>query len=105
MSSGSRWKLPSGLAVRTSEMYIVYILQSDKDRSYYIGSTEDIKKRLLEHNKGYSKYTKNKRPWRLAYGEEYATLSESRKREYYLKSLKSKKAIEKLIKTAPSSSG
>lgn len=85
-------------------MYFTYILQSEKDKSYYIGSTNDIEKRVIKHNKGYSQYTKSKRPWKLVHKEEYNTLSEARKRESYLKSLKSKIAIEKLI-TAPSSSG
>lgn len=85
-------------------MYFAYILQSDKDGSFYIGSTDNIEKRIIKHNKGYSKYTKSKRPWRMVYREEFKTLSKARKRESYLKSLKSKIAIEKLI-TAPSSSG
>lgn len=80
-------------------MLVAYILQSDKDGSYYIGSTENVDKRLIKHNKGYSRYTKSKRPWKLIYKEEYQTLSEAKKREYYLKSLKSKIAIEKLIKS------
>lgn len=82
-------------------MFFVYILQSEKDNGYYIGSTGDIDKRIEKHNKGQSKYTKSKRPWKLKYTEEYRTLSEARKREYYLKSLKSKIAIEKLLKLGP----
>ena len=75
----------------------MYILQSEKDKSYYVGSTDNLEKRVEKHNKGYSRYTKPKRPWRLAYKEEFQTLSEARKREYYLKNLKSKIALEKLI--------
>jgi len=55
---------------------------------------------LIKHNKGYSRYTKSKRPWRLAHKEDYKTLSEAKKREHYIKSLKSKIAIEKLIRRA-----
>ena len=86
-------------------MFKVYVLQSEKDGSYYIGSTGDLNKRLIKHNKGYSTYTKNKRPWQLAYEETHNTLSEARRREFYIKSLKSRIAIEKLINLAPSSSG
>ena len=81
-------------------MIATYILQSHKDASYYIGSTEDLDVRVAKHNKGYSRYTKLKRPWKLVYREEYRTLSEAKKREYYLKSLKSKIVIEKIIKGA-----
>lgn len=82
-------------------MFVAYILKSEKDGSYYIGSTENIESRIIKHNNGYSKYTKAKRPWKLVYNEKYTTLSEARKREYYLKSLKSKIAIEKLIINGP----
>ena len=79
-------------------MYAMYILRSLKDGSYYIGSTNDVEKRLKRHNSGGSKYTKSKRPFELVYKEAFKTLSEARKREYYLKSLKSRVVIEKLIK-------
>ncbi|MEK7572802.1 MAG: GIY-YIG nuclease family protein [Patescibacteria group bacterium] len=78
-------------------MFSVYILQSQKNGKYYIGSTSDIDKRLIVHNKGYSVYTKRNGSFKLVYKEDYQTLSEARRREYYLKSLKSSKAIEKLI--------
>ena len=40
--------------------YYVYILQSEKDGTYYIGSTQDLDERLKRHNEGRSKYTKTK---------------------------------------------
>ncbi len=79
-------------------MYFTYVLKSEIDGSYYIGSTNNIENRLKRHNKGRSRYTKSKIPYILVYKEKYNTLSEAKKREYYLKSLKSKIAIEKLIK-------
>lgn len=79
-------------------MFTAYVLQSQKDRKYYIGSTDDLDKRLIKHNKGYSRYTKNKGPFKIVYKEEFKTRSEAKKREYYLKSLKSRIAIEKLMK-------
>lgn len=86
-------------------MYTTYILQSEKNGSYYIGSTENIDKRIEKHNKGYSRYTKSKRPLKIVYQEQYLAGSEAKKREYYLKSLKNRKALEQIIKMAPSSSG
>lgn len=83
-------------------MFTTYILQSQKDGSYYIGSADDFEQRLIRHNKGYSAYTKNKGPFEVIYKEEYNTRSEAKKREYYLKSLKSRIAIENLIKDAAS---
>lgn len=48
-------------------MYFVYILQSLKDGSYYTGSTEDVEKRLDEHNSGVSKYSSTKCPFKLVW--------------------------------------
>jgi len=78
-------------------MYFVYVLQSIKDNSYYIGYTKNIKDRLNEHNFGRTGYTKLKRPWELIYKEEYKTEKEAINRERYLKRLKSKIALEKII--------
>ncbi|MBI4100175.1 GIY-YIG nuclease family protein [Candidatus Microgenomates bacterium] len=81
-------------------MFTTYILQSERDRGYYIGSTDNIEKRIIQHNRGYSRYTKNRGPFKLIYQETYSSRSEAKKREYYLKSLKSRIAIEKLINAA-----
>lgn len=81
-------------------MNTMYILQSEKSGRYYIGSTDDLIKRLIRHNKGYSRYTKDRGPFRLVYKEDFETRSEAKKREYYMKSLKSRIAIEKLIRNA-----
>jgi len=78
-------------------MFFVYILQSISDKSYYIGCTENLKKRFTEHNKGLSKYTRNKRPWEVLYFERFSLLSQARKREKQIKSWKKRSAIEKLI--------
>ncbi len=81
-------------------MFTMYIIQSLTKGMYYIGSTDNLEKRLVKHNKGYSRYTKGKGSFKLVYKEEFARRSEAKKREYYLKSLKSRKALEKLIKAA-----
>ena len=81
-------------------IFTTYVLQSEKSKRYYIGSTDHIEARLIQHNKGYSRYTKGKGPFNLVYSEQYSTRSEAKKREYYLKSLKSRIAIAKLIKGA-----
>ncbi|MDX1762156.1 MAG: GIY-YIG nuclease family protein [Christiangramia sp.] len=50
-------------------MYFVYILQSLKDQTFYIGQTEDLQKRLNLHNEGQSRYTSKKVPWKIVYFE------------------------------------
>ncbi|MFH1192845.1 MAG: GIY-YIG nuclease family protein [Candidatus Jorgensenbacteria bacterium] len=77
--------------------HIFYILQSLKSNRYYLGSTEDIEKRLAKHNKGEVKSTKAYRPWKVVYVESFATRQEARRRELQIKSWKKREAIERLI--------
>lgn len=67
-------------------MYYAYILKSKKDSSYYYGHTDDLKKRVLEHNSGYSKYTSSKRPYMLVW---YGAFLSKEKAIYFEKYLKS----------------
>ncbi|MBN1906536.1 MAG: GIY-YIG nuclease family protein [Deltaproteobacteria bacterium] len=70
--------------------YYVYILQSELDGTYYVGSTRNIEDRLERHNQGRSLYTKTKRPWKLVYSEEYSDRASACNREKYIKIRKSK---------------
>lgn len=54
-------------------MYYVYIIQSEKDFSYYKGMTTEVILRLKQHNEGGSKYTSLKLPWKLVYVEKFST--------------------------------
>ncbi len=66
-------------------MYYVYVLQSKKDRSLYIGYTNDLKRRFEEHNKKLSRSTKFKTPFQLVYYEAYQSRADARYREDNLK--------------------
>ena len=63
----------------------VYIIQSEQDQTYYKGFTENIVKRLEQHNNGESKNTSRKIPWRLVYLEELPTKREALIREKQIK--------------------
>jgi len=78
-------------------MYKLYIIQSLIDDSYYIGQTNNLEDRIKRHNLGRSNYTKNKKPWKLVYPEEFNTRSEVIKREKKIKQKKRKTYIEWLI--------
>jgi len=80
--------------------FYVYIIQSEVDGTYYIGSTQDIDERLERHNQGRSKYTKTKRPWKLVYSEEHPTRPVAIKREKEIKSRKKKIYIDTLVRTS-----
>lgn len=75
----------------------VYILQT-KDDHYYVGSTNDIKRRLLEHRSGKATYLRNLLPIRLLFNQEYDDIKLARKIEYKLKKFKNRKIIENIIK-------
>ena len=77
-------------------MYYVYILKLS-DESYYIGSTNDLGKRKIEHDRGRVFSTKNRLPCVLVYTEQYQNRSDAQTREYQIKKWKSRKAIERLI--------
>lgn len=79
-------------------MFYVYILKSNKSGKFYVGCTDDLNRRLKEHNSGKSRYTRNKGPWSVEYREEFVALKEARKREKQIKSWKKRKAIENLIR-------
>ena len=76
----------------------VYIIQSQKDGSYYVGSTQDLKERIGRHNQGRSTYTRSKCPWELVYYEEHADRSSAIKREREIKRHKRKSYIVDLIR-------
>ena len=66
-------------------LFIVYIIQSLKDGSFYIWYSSNIEERLKKHNEGKSRYTSKKIPWKLVYTEEFSSKSEAIKREKFLK--------------------
>jgi putative endonuclease len=78
-------------------MFYVYVLRSQKTEKFYIGQTQDISNRVLEHNNGKTISTRSGRPWVLVHTEVFATRSDAIKRERELKSKKSHQAIEILI--------
>ena len=79
-------------------MYHVYLITSQQDKSVYIGFTENLKKRIEEHNSGKTKSIKHKKPFKLKYFETYCNKTIARKREIELKnnSFKKKELLERL---------
>jgi len=75
----------------------VYILLCN-NRRYYVSSTNDLDRRLEEHQNGYVNSTKNILPLKLAFFQNCHNLVEGRKLEYSIKQKKNKIIIEKIIK-------
>lgn len=74
--------------------YFVYILYSAEYRKTYVGITNDLERRLKQHNSGYHLYTKRYMPWAVIYKEEVNDRIEARKREKYFKAASGRKWIK-----------
>jgi len=77
--------------------HFVYILQSKKDNKYYIGETADVAARLLFHNSGRQRSTRNRIPFIIILVEEFETRVEALQREKQIKSWKGGNAFKALI--------
>jgi len=79
-------------------MHYVYILQSLKNKKLYIGYTNNLKKRLQEHNSGKSLATKPHRPYKLIFYEAFLDKKDAKVREKYLKSGWGTRSVKKMLK-------
>ena len=75
----------------------MYILKNETTGHYYIGSTNDLDRRIRQHKTGKTRTTNRLKTFTLVYKEEFDTIQEARLREREIKSYKSKKYIEWLI--------
>lgn len=89
--------LPAGRQARKdSKVYSVYAIKS-KNRNYvYVGLTDNIDRRFLQHNTGREKTTRAYAPFKLIYTQEFATRVEARRKEKVLKSGYGKEFLKSL---------
>ena len=82
-------------------MYYIYILFSSRSNKFYIGSTDDLERRLKHHNAGSTPSTKSGAPnWKICYTETFTDKVDALKRELELKKKKSKNYLKWLIQKA-----
>lgn len=80
---------------------MLYILQSLRTGSFYVGATENLSVRLEQHNapgKNPSRWTRTGGPWKLVFSQEFGTSADTLRAERFIKRMKSRKFIEKLIR-------
>jgi len=80
-------------------VYYTYVLQSEKDKKFYVGYTKDLKLRFEQHKKGLVESTKNRRPLDLVYYEACPNQSDATNREKYLKSYHGRMFLHKRLKS------
>lgn len=78
-------------------MWKVYILKCQRTGLLYSGITQNLERRVKEHNAGKSKFTSGHVPWKLIYQEACSSNEEARTREKYLKSAAGKKFLIKKL--------
>ena len=67
-------------------MYYTYVLISEKNKRLYVGSTDNLKRRVEEHNKGVGgEYTSNNRPFKLLFYEAFISKLDAQKQEKFYK--------------------
>ena len=79
-------------------MWYVYVLYSVSSGKTYVGYSNDLERRLFEHNVSESKgFTLRYRPWLLIYKEAYETEREAMRRERFLKSGRGREQVKSII--------
>ena len=79
-------------------MFYIYVLQSLKDYNFYVGYTNDLRKRKIQHDKGLVASTKSRRPFLLVYYEACLNQQDASHREKYLKSSWGKRYLKARMK-------
>ncbi len=80
-----------------NNMWSVYIIKSLVSKKYYIGCTNNLKRRLTEHNNGHNVSTTKDKPWELVHFEKFNNQQEAYYREKVIKSYKGGNAFKKLL--------
>src|SRR5260370_16583482 len=70
-------------------MCFLYILQSESSGRFYVGSTDDLDRRLSEHLRGHTPSTRGRGPWKLVYTEPFGTLTQESQRPTSMRVLSS----------------
>ena len=80
-------------------MYFVYIIYSDKLNRYYVGTTDDVERRLSEHNHDFYKnsFTSKGIPWDLKLSYKTPSSQKAYDLERFIKKMKSRVFIEKIL--------
>jgi len=76
----------------------VYVLRSKKDNFNYVGCTNNLKRRLVEHNNGKVFSTRDRRPFILIYAEYYLNQQDAFAREKFLKTGWGKNYLKRALK-------
>jgi putative endonuclease len=77
-------------------MFYVYLIESQG--KFYVGFTSDLEKRLQEHNRGKSFYTKSNSNWVIIFYEAFIDKADAKRREQYFKTTPGRKALKMMLR-------
>jgi putative endonuclease len=78
-------------------MYYVYILLNEAKTRTYTGVTDDVNKRLADHNAGRIQSSQPYRPYKVVHIESFETLKEARQKEKYYKSTTGRRRLKDML--------
>ena len=79
----------------TTMIYLTYVLRSNKDYKRYIGSTNNLNRRIAEHNAGKVISTRRRKPMELIFLKKFATRKEAETYEKFLKTGKGREWLDR----------
>ena len=79
-------------------MHYTYVLKSLKDKKLYIGRSDDLRRRINEHQRGKVDATKHRMPIELIFYEAFRNKTDAIRRENYFKATKGKRALTIMLK-------
>lgn len=90
--------MPGSENSATIMFFYVYVLESLKNKRLYKGYTNDLRKRLKEHNCGLNFSTKPYMPWKIIHYEAYLNEKDANRREKYLKTSQGSRLLKRMLK-------
>ena len=79
-------------------MFCTYIIESEKNGIWYYGHSENVERRLMDHNMGRNKSTKNKGPWKIIFKRDFDSKILASRFELQLKRMKNKEFVRGAFK-------
>jgi len=78
-------------------MYYVYVLENGTER--YIGRTNNLRRRVRQHNAGKNFSTKSPTHWKLIYYEAHLAFKDAKRREAYFKGSVGRRSLNRMLKS------
>ncbi|MEK7479030.1 MAG: GIY-YIG nuclease family protein [Patescibacteria group bacterium] len=90
--------MPSSENSTAIMFHYIYLIESVSYPELYVGYTSDLKRRLMEHNRGLNFSTKRYMPWKLIHYEAYRDEKDAKRREEYLKTSQGTRLLKRMLK-------